>query len=200
MSRRPRCARGWTPGCSWTSATASHSGTGCSARSCTAACCPASGQRSTPSSRGVLDDPAQRAHHSYRAGLRELALAASLEAAEDATAVFAYDAALLHYERALELGERTSERLARAAQAARHAGASERAVTLCREAIERTDDPARQAQLYERLGEFHFWDDEIALECYDRALALAPGESPVARRARPRADGAAALGGVPRVL
>ena len=99
-----------------------------------------------------------------------------MEAAEDATAVFAYDAALLHYERALELGERTSERLARAAQAARHAGASERAVTLCREAIERTDDPARQAQLYERLGEFHFWDDEIALECYDRALALAPGD------------------------
>ena len=34
----------------------------------------------------------------------------------------------------------------------------------------------RRAALYERLGEYHFWDDEIALECYEHALALQPGE------------------------
>ena len=66
--------------------------------------------------------------------------------------------------------------LARAAQAARFAGDPERAVALCREAIALTDEPARKALLYERLGEFHFWDDEAALECYERALALLPGE------------------------
>ena len=36
-------------------------------------------------------------------------------------------------------------------------------------------DPLRLARLYERLGEYHFWDDEIALECYEQALTLTPG-------------------------
>ncbi len=123
-----------------------------------------------------LEDAAQRAHHCHRAGMPAEALAASLEAGADAAAVFAYDAALLHYERALALGARDAEVLARAAQAARFAGATEKAVVLCREAIERTDDHERQAHLYERLGEYHFWDDEAALACYDRALALAPDQ------------------------
>jgi DNA-binding CsgD family transcriptional regulator len=130
-----------------------------------------------------LEDPAQRAHHCHRAGMRAEALAASLQAGDDAAAMFAYDAALLHYERALALGARDAEVLARAAQAARFTGATEKAVALCREAIESTNDRERRAHLYERLGEYHFWDDEAALACYDQALALAP-EDPRLRSAR----------------
>ena len=91
----------------------------------------------------------------------------------------AYAEARVHFERALELWDPSVDRvdlLARAAQAARFAGDPERAVALCREAIALTDEPERTALLYERLGEFHFWDDEAALECYDRALELLPGE------------------------
>jgi DNA-binding CsgD family transcriptional regulator len=122
---------------------------------------------------------AQRALQSDRAGLREQALAASLQAGLEAADVHAYAEAGVHFERALELWDPSVDRvelLARAAQAARFAGDPERAVALCREAIELTDEPERKALLYERLGEFHFWDDEAALECYGRALALLPGE------------------------
>jgi DNA-binding CsgD family transcriptional regulator/tetratricopeptide (TPR) repeat protein len=122
---------------------------------------------------------AQRALQSDRAGLREQALAASVQAGLEAADVHAYAEAGVHFERALELWDPSVDRvelLARAAQAARFAGDPERAVALCREAIELTDEPERKALLYERLGEFHFWDDEAALECYGRALALLPGE------------------------
>ena len=122
---------------------------------------------------------AQRALQCDRAGLREQALAASVQAGLEAADVHAYAEAGVHFERALELWDSSVDRvelLARAAQAARFAGAPERAVALCREAIELTDEPERKALLYERLGEFHFWDDEAALECYGHALALLPGE------------------------
>ncbi len=122
---------------------------------------------------------AQRALQSYRAGLRLQALAASVQAGLDAAGVHAYAEAGVHFERALELWDDSVDRvdlLARAAQAARFAGDPERAVALCREAIELTDEPERKALLYERLGEFHFWDDQAALECYGQALALLPGE------------------------
>jgi DNA-binding CsgD family transcriptional regulator len=122
---------------------------------------------------------AQHALQSHRAGMRDQALAASVQAGLEAADVHAYAEAGVHFERALELWDPSVDRadlLARAAQAARFAGDPERAVVLCREAIELTDDPARKALLYERLGEFHFWDDEAALECYGQALALLPGE------------------------
>ncbi len=119
------------------------------------------------------DAPAAlRAHQYQRAGLPEEALQASIEAGSEAAGLHAYDAALAHYERALELGERSADLLARAAQAARFSGDAEKAVALCREAIALTEDPL----LYERLGEYHFWDDEAALASYERALELAPGE------------------------
>ena len=116
--------------------------------------------------------------------------------------MYAYDEARVHFERALELWTSVDrvDLLARAAQAARFAGDPERAVALCREAIELTDEPARKALLYERLGEFHFWDDEAALECYERALALLPGEPRLLAARGARADGPAALGRVARVL
>ena len=127
----------------------------------------------------ALQDPAQRAHHCQRAGLRGEALAASMEAGIEAARVHAHAEARVHFERALELWDASVDRvdlLSRAAQAARFSGDPERAVTLCREALALEQDPARRAALYERLGEYHFWDDEIALECYEHALALQPGE------------------------
>ena len=127
----------------------------------------------------ALQDAAQRAHHCQRAGLRAEALAASMDAGIEAARVHAYAQAGMHFERALELWDDSVDRvdlLSRAAQAARFSGDAERAVALCREALELERDPARRAALYERLGEFHFWDDQIALDCYERALALQPGE------------------------
>jgi DNA-binding CsgD family transcriptional regulator len=123
-----------------------------------------------------LDDPAQRAHHCQRAGLREEALAASIEAGRRAAAVFAYAEAAVHFERALELAPPTVDLLAGAAQAARFSGDPERAVARCREAIALEPDPVRRARLYERLGEYQFWDDEAALACYEEALRLTPGD------------------------
>ena len=124
-----------------------------------------------------LDDPAQRAHHCYRAGLRDEALTASIEAGRRAASVFAYEEAAVHFERALELSDGTDvELLARAAQAARFSGDPERAVRRCREAIALEPDDARRARLYERLGEYQFWDDEAALGCYEEALKLTPGD------------------------
>ncbi len=57
-----------------------------------------------------LDDPAQRAHHCQRAGMRAEALDASIEAGRRAAAVFAYAEAAVHFERALELAPPTGRR------------------------------------------------------------------------------------------
>ena len=127
----------------------------------------------------ALQDPAQRAHHCQRAGLRGEALAASMEAGIEAARVHAHSEARVHFERALELWDASVDRvdlLSRAAQAARFSGDPERAVALCREALALEQEPGRRADLYERLGEYHFWDDETALECYEHALALQPDE------------------------
>ena len=127
----------------------------------------------------ALQDPAQRAHHCQRAGLRAEALAASMEAGIEAARVHAYAEAGSTSSVRSSCGDDSVDRvdlLSRAAQAARFSGDAERAVALCREALELERDPARRAALYERLGEYHFWDDEIALDCYERALALQPGE------------------------
>ena len=162
---------------------------------------------------------AQRAHHYHRAGLREEALRASVIAGLQAADLCAYAAAGMHFERALELWDPSVELsldrvglLACAAQAARFVGEPERAVALCREAIALTDEPERKAQLYERLGEYHFWDDEAALECYEQALVLTPGEPRLLaaqghalmglRRwtaARERCESALAAGAGPRI-
>ena len=96
----------------------------------------------------ALDDARpQRAHHCHRAGLRAEALAASVEAGSRPPRVYAYAEARVHFERALELGDASVDRvelLARAAQAARFSGDPERAVALCREAIALEHEPRRQ--------------------------------------------------------
>ena len=55
----------------------------------------------------------------------------------------------------------------------------------------------RAARLYERLGEYHSWDDAAALDCYASALALV-GEAPTALPARLLAAQGHALMGLRR--
>ena len=154
---------------------------------------------------------AQLAHHWHRAGQEDDALRASVAAGLEASRVYAFAEALGHLERALELWDRVEpagralpvdrvELLARAAQAARFAGDSQRAIELGEEALERLDhaeEPIRAAILYERLGDFRFWDDATALEGYRRALALLP-ESAAPERARLLAAEGHALMGLRR--
>ena len=136
---------------------------------------------------------AQLADQWHRAGAHAAALAASLEAGAQAADAYAFAEASAHYERALTLwdvvrpaaGDRVAL-LSRAAQAARHGGDQPRALALGRAALAAHDhaaDPERAARLYERLGEYHSWDDEAALECYGSALALL-GDEPTPIRAR----------------
>jgi DNA-binding CsgD family transcriptional regulator len=132
------------------------------------------------------DAAARRADQCHRAGLRADALAASVRAGLDAAAMHAHAEAQVHFERALALWDEAvplpvdrGELLAAAAQAARFAGDADRAVTLCREALETFDhaaEPERAARLFERLGEYTYWDDEAALACYAAGLRLLPGD------------------------
>ncbi|HET8951968.1 MAG TPA: AAA family ATPase, partial [Solirubrobacteraceae bacterium] len=142
-----------------------------------------------------------------RAGAHADALAASLEAGAQAMRDYAFAEASAHYARALALwdvvapehGDRV-ELLAGAAQAARYSGDQARALALGRAAIEAHDhaaDPERAALLYERLGEYHSWDDAAALECYERALGLL-GDEPTPVRARLLAAQGHALMGLRR--
>ena len=112
------------------------------------------------------------------------ALAASLEAGAQAARAYAFAEASAQYERALTLwdavrpqdGDRV-DLLSRAAQAARYSGDQPRALALGRAALDGARPrrrPVRAARLYERLGEYHSWDDAAALDCYASALALLP--------------------------
>ena len=55
-------------------------------------------------------------------------------------------------------------------------------------------DPVRAALLYERLGDYHFWDDDAALEYYRKALLLLPSHASAARARLLGAEGDALLG------
>jgi DNA-binding CsgD family transcriptional regulator len=152
--------------------------------------------------------PAQLAHHWQRAGEHAEALRASVEAGLEAARVYAFAEARGHLERALELwdvvapaeGSLPVDRvalLARAAQAARFAGDPQRAIALCEAALERVDpavEPVRAAVLYERLGEYHFWDDATALRCYRQARGLLPEDAAGERARLLAAEGHALMG------
>jgi len=141
---------------------------------------------------------AQLAHHWHVAGARDQALAESLRAAEEALSVYAFPEALVQLERALELGGGDRlELLASAGRAARYTGERERSVALVRQALAEFDhagDPSRAAQLYGRLGEYQYWDDAAALDCYERALALLGTEPSQMRAELLAAKGHALLG------
>jgi ATP/maltotriose-dependent transcriptional regulator MalT len=123
---------------------------------------------------------------SWRAGEPAQALAASVQAGLAAERVFGYGESLSHFQRAVEFWKQAPpdpssspldmvELLARAAQAARWMGESDRAADLCRRALDTVDHeagPLRAAALYERLGRYRPWDTEASFAAYDRGLTL----------------------------
>jgi ATP/maltotriose-dependent transcriptional regulator MalT len=156
-------------------------------------------------------EPAQLAYHCHRAGEHRAALSASVSAGIEAARIYAFAEARAHFERAIDLWDAVHpgrdvtpldkvELLGRAAQAARFSGDPQQAIALCRQAIAEIDvaaEPLRAAMLHERLGEYHYWDDEAAFECYEQALAIIPSD-PTPERARLLAAQGHALMGLRR--
>ncbi len=142
------------------------------------------------------------------AGRSPEALAASVDAARQAQAVFGLAEALAHLERALRLWDAVPQpaELARldlaglcswAGELASHVGAAPRAVELARQAIELIGDgdPLRTASLYERLGRYLFESGagDSFLAALERAVELVPERPPSPERARALAALAAGL-------
>jgi DNA-binding CsgD family transcriptional regulator len=142
--------------------------------------------------------PAELAPHWAAAGRSAEALAASIEAARQAQAVFGVSEALAHLERAIALwdavpgapdlaGLDLAELCTRAAELAGQSGAATRAVELARRAIELVgvEDPHRAARLHVILGEYlHETGSSNALiAAFERAVELVPADPPSRERA-----------------
>ena len=142
--------------------------------------------------------PAELAPHWAAAGRSAEALAASVDAARQAEAVFGLAEAHAHLERALALwpavpdaaelaGIDLAELCAWAAELAGHVGAAARAVELARRAIELVgaQDPHRAALLHVSLGEYllETGSEDAALAAFERAVELVPAEPPSPERA-----------------
>jgi DNA-binding CsgD family transcriptional regulator/tetratricopeptide (TPR) repeat protein len=142
--------------------------------------------------------PAELAPHWAAAGRRREALAASVEAARQAEAVFGLAEALAHLERGLALwdvvqdaaelvGLDASELCGWAARLASQVGASTRAIELARRAIELVgpEHPQRAALLGGHLGEYLYelGDDDAAFAALERAVEIVPAEPPSSERA-----------------
>jgi DNA-binding CsgD family transcriptional regulator len=139
---------------------------------------------------------AEVAYHWHSAGELGRALPASVRAGMEAEAVHALSEALLHYERALAIWDRSPsaepplgrlEVTRRAADAANLSGDPERAVALASRALELIDDADRigAALATERLARY-VWSagrEEDALPLYRRAVELTPADPPSAERA-----------------
>jgi DNA-binding CsgD family transcriptional regulator/tetratricopeptide (TPR) repeat protein len=125
------------------------------------------------------------AHHWLAAGARTEGRMASYRAARAAVRTLAFDEALLHYERVVELsGDADDLPVPRyrllwdAAEAAHRAGSADRAAVLVQQAIACVDPAQRhhEAYLHERLGRY-LWmaaDGYRAREAYRRAVELVP--------------------------
>jgi DNA-binding CsgD family transcriptional regulator len=143
---------------------------------------------------------AELAHHCLASHDLVGALAASVRAAEAATAVLAPAEALRHLGSALRLWERVDDPAAvagtgrveltlRAAAAASAAGELPRAASLAQDATDAADaaaDPVLAARAHERLGLYLFNAGRIedALAARARAVALVPARPPTRLRAR----------------
>ena len=140
--------------------------------------------------------PAELAPHWAAAGRTGQALAASVEAAREAEAVFGLAEALAHLERALALWDAVPDAatitqvevidvLSWAARLASQTGAAPRAVELARRAIELVQDPQRAALLHVDLGEYllEIGSDNAALDAFRRAVEIVPPEPPSPERA-----------------
>jgi DNA-binding NarL/FixJ family response regulator len=143
--------------------------------------------------------PAELAPHWAAAGRSVEALAASVDAARQAEAVFGLAEALAHLERALGLWPDVPDaaELVRldlaglcswAAELATETGAAPRAVELGRRAIELAGegDPRRAAVLQGRLGRYLHASGrgDAALPAFERAVELVPEEPPSPERAQ----------------
>jgi DNA-binding NarL/FixJ family response regulator/tetratricopeptide (TPR) repeat protein len=142
--------------------------------------------------------PAELAPHWAAAGRSSEALAASVDAAREADAVFGLAEAFAHLERALALWEAVPDAAelagldlaalcAWAADRASQVGASTRAVELAERAIELVgaDDSHRVAVLHVRRGEYLYeiGSNDAALAALERAVELVPAEPPSPERA-----------------
>jgi DNA-binding CsgD family transcriptional regulator len=149
--------------------------------------------------RGATAPAAELAPHWAAAGRSAEALAASVEAARQAEAVFGLAEARSHLERALALWPAVPDaaelvRLDLAAlclwtaELAAQAGAAPRAVELVRRAIELAgqSDPRRAGRLHERLGRYLHWSGraDIAIDAFARAVELVPPQPPSPERAQ----------------
>jgi predicted ATPase/DNA-binding CsgD family transcriptional regulator len=143
--------------------------------------------------------PAELAPHWAAAGRTKEALAASVEAARQAEAVFGLAEAHAHLERALTLWDAVADAadLVRvdlaglctsAAEAAWNTGAAPRAVELAQRAIELVGDgdPLRAALLHEGLGRYlhDSGRGDAAAAAVERAVELAPAQPPSPERAQ----------------
>jgi DNA-binding CsgD family transcriptional regulator/tetratricopeptide (TPR) repeat protein len=141
---------------------------------------------------------AELAPHWAAAGRAAEALAASVEAARQAEAVFGLAEAHAHLERALALwpavpdaagltGLDLAELCAWAARLARHVGAAARAVELARRATELVgaEEPHRAALLHVWLGEYLYeiGSNDAGLAALERAAELVPAEPASPERA-----------------
>lgn len=142
--------------------------------------------------------PAELAPHWEAAGRSAEALAASVDAARQAEAVFGLAEAHTHLERALALwhtvpapaelaGLSIVELCAWTAELASQVGSAPRAVELAQRAIELigTEDPHRASLLQVRLGEYlhQTGNDHAGLAALERAVELVPPELRSAERA-----------------
>jgi DNA-binding CsgD family transcriptional regulator/tetratricopeptide (TPR) repeat protein len=146
---------------------------------------------------GEDEAAADLAHHFYAAHDLPRALAASVAAGAVAEERSGFAEASAHYERALELWARVADAetragldlvalTLRAAEVANLAGDHGRAAALIRVTMADVDDPTGAGLLWERLGRF-LWaagDSVTALEAYEEAVRLVPGDPPSAARAR----------------
>lgn len=143
--------------------------------------------------------PAELAPHWAAAGRSVEALAASVEAARGAEAVFGLAEALAHLERALALWDSVpdaagvaqlglGELCTWAAELASQTGAAPRAVELARRAIGLVgaSGPLRAALLHESLARYLHESGraDAALAAFERAVELVPPQPPSAERAQ----------------
>jgi DNA-binding CsgD family transcriptional regulator/tetratricopeptide (TPR) repeat protein len=149
--------------------------------------------------RGPTVAAAELAPHWAAAGRSAEALAASVEAARQAEAVFGLAEALAHLERALALWPAVPEAAelvgleeaglcAWAAELASQTGAAPRAVELARRAIGLVGgrDPLRAALLHECLGRYlhESGRTHAGLAAFERAVELVPAQPPSPDRAQ----------------
>ena len=149
--------------------------------------------------RSAAAAPAELAPHWAAAGRTKEALAASVEAARQAEAVFGLAEAHAHLERALRLWDAVPDAAdlvqvdlagvcSSAAELAWNTGAAPRAVELAQRAIELVGDgdPLRAALLHEGLGRYlhDSGRGDAAFAAVERAVELAPAQPPSPERAQ----------------